>query len=131
MKRRDQLSDHFAKGRLTFSSKKASFAEVFPTIASIDVKAEIDYPDLQGHRLTDKANFDASNLPGQFIDCPNPRCSAGGSPIGQLLSDMVSKKQTHRKADTRCLGHQGGSRSRRGCSPCNTHFDYRIDIVYK
>jgi hypothetical protein len=95
MKKRDNLSDHFAKGRLLFNKKGASFADVFPTIASVNVIVEIDYRDIRGRRLKETTQFDASNLPGQFINCSNPGCSDGGFSIGEVLRKMVIEKQPH------------------------------------
>jgi hypothetical protein len=126
MKNRDKASDLHAKRDPLFG-RKVSFAEAFPMIASVAVAVEIDGRGVRG--LKETRHFDAGNL-GEYMDCRDPRCYGGGFSIGQVLHNMVSKKQTHFEGWSRCQGQEGGSQRRRG-SPCITQFDYRVDIVYK
>ena len=51
-----------------------SFAQAFPTIASVVVVVEIDGHHARG--MMEPRRFDESNLP-EIVDCPDPNCGGG------------------------------------------------------
>jgi hypothetical protein len=106
---------------------KVSFAEAFPSVASLTVVVEINGRGVRG--LKETSRFDATTL-REYVDCRDPRCYGGGFQIGAVLRPMVWRTKEHEDGSSMCQGSEGSSARKRGIS-CMTQFTYNIDIVYK
>jgi len=123
MKKRDRASDKFNRRSAGFFGKYDSFADAFPSIASIMVVVEIDGHDVRG--LKETRRFDQSNL-REIVDCPDRLCP-GGFQISTVLQAMVDNKEKHKEGSAVCSGQRGES----PLGVCVTQFTYTIDVVYK
>jgi hypothetical protein len=113
---------------LSLFGQPTSFGQAFPTVASLIVTVWIR----QGGTLDDaphEHHFSIGNPPGEYIRCSKTGCTNGGWCIGDVLREMVSKRETHRKAGGICSGRQRMNRSM--FRECLTHFQANIELTYK
>jgi len=126
--KRKKALDVFKEANL-FLAKKSSFDEAFPQIEDLTVRVKED-----GHGVRELRKdllYTKRNLPGEYINCSNPRCYNGGFSIGRLLRDMIYSKQTEQEKYEICQGYEGSPKGRRNYGPCDNSFLIKISIKYK
>jgi hypothetical protein len=111
------------KGGLVFG-REAPFDEAFPEIENVEARIEEFNSNWKSY-----FNKKRSNPPSEHVECHNPLCQSGGFYIGEILRDMVLKRETHRKGTTMCAGRE--RMARRYFRPCSNNFKYEIMIEYK
>ena len=119
--------DALEKGLYLFG-QPTTFDKAFPTIANLKATVWIR----QGGPMDEspqERHFSIGNPPGEYIRCAKIGCTNGGWCIGDILRDMVAKKETHRKAGGICSGKQRMNRSM--FRECLTHFMADIELSYK
>jgi len=72
-------------------------------------------------------HFTAANLPGEYLDCTNPRCYNGGYAVGQILRFLEGSRQTHFEDRQRCQGYEGSPKGRKRTGPCDHSFKVIVD----
>jgi hypothetical protein len=112
-----------------FIANKSSFDNAFPDAE--DIIIECDEVECIGGTKSWKHRYTKENIPGEFIDCHNPRCYNGGFSIGEVMEDMISKNETKRNGATCCQGNEGTPKGRRIYHSCPHHFNYAISIKHK
>jgi len=133
-KDRLKASDVYNNTNYIFS-KKVSFNEAYPMIEDITVKVE-EYnsfslmPDNSRGLYPHKRFYNITNPPGEFVNCSNTICYNGGFALGDILREMVSKKETVREDTAGCQGYEGSPKGRRRYRSCIHRFDYKIIIKY-
>ena len=123
---RKKASDVFRDTNYVFS-RKVSFKEAFPEIASLSIVVEEDG---HGVREWNRVRHYGMNV-GEFVDCSNSLCYNGGFSIGEILREMVRKKETHKEETAICKGYEGSPKGRRKYRNCINSFDITVDITYK
>lgn len=126
MRDRDKAQDVFEKTDFVFG-KKASFDEVFPTVADVRVVVREKGAGVWG--LEGEVRHFGKT--GEFINCSNPSCYNGGFSIGQVLRDMVRAGETVREDSAVCQGHEGSPKGRRIVRRCVNFFKYSVEVTYK
>ncbi len=119
--------DSVERGLFLFG-QPTTFDKAFPTIATLKATVWIR----QGGGMDgnpQERHFATGNPPGEYIRCPKIGCTDGGWCIGDVLRDMVAKRETHRKAGGICSGKQRMNRSM--FRECLTHFTSEIELTYK
>lgn len=132
---RKGAQDLLNEANLMFATK-CSFDEAFPQIATI----RIDYVEVGegvngwGTRegedvgrviLTDK------NQIGEYLRCRNRLCYGGGFAVGNLIRDMVYKKETEREGLETCGGYEGSPKGHKRYRDCMNYFKFKIAITYR
>ena len=128
MSREDRMkaSDVFKKTNFVFS-EKTTFEKAFPEIETVNVEyTETSYVGKNQGTLTRTEK----NL-GEYINCTNPLCYNGGFSIGQILRDMVRKKEVHWEGSKICQGYEGSPKGRRKYRSCVNIWNIKVDIVYR
>lgn len=112
--------------------RQGQFGEVFPDIESVTVDVEESGYGAGRYRGNPVcANYETHNLPGEFINCSNPKCYRGGFSIGRILRHMASQKQTSHSTDEVCRGHEASPKGKRIDRKCLNTFGIRISVRYK
>jgi len=122
--KRQKAQDVFSEGNLVFG--KTNFRNAFPEIEECVVTVEE-----QGHSVEEWNRTRTYRNPGQYINCQNPICYAGGFDIGWTISEMVQKKETQREGSDLCKGNEASAKGRRIYKKCMSFFKYKISIKYK
>jgi len=104
------------------------FNQAFPMLA--DLKATVwvrPYGKMEEN--PPERYFRLGNPPREHIHCPKSGCTNGGWPIGDIIRDMIAKREMHRHAEGKCNGMQWvvGPKYR----DCVTHFTAEIELAYK
>lgn len=127
MKKRQKASDVFRESKHVFGDG-VPFEEAFPEIKEAKV---VCVQKGDGVREASAERVYTSPRIGEFVDCSNPACYNGGFSVGQILRDMVRKKQTHLEDGRKCQGYEGSLKGRRKYyRPCFNHWDITVDVVY-
>jgi len=114
--------------KMSLFGQSIAFAQAFPMLA--DLKATIWVrPYGSTEENPPERHFGFGNPPAERIHCPKTGCTNGGWPIGDIVRDMIAKRETHRKVAGKCNGKQWvvGPKYR----DCETHFSAEIELVYK
>jgi hypothetical protein len=130
MSGRDRMkaSDVFRETAYVFS-KKVPFEEAFPEIK--DFRIEVQTLS-EGSKFVDYISvYTMQNKPGEYIDCRNPLCYNGGFSIGQILREMVRKKQSDYEGSALCQGYEGSPKGRRQYRSCTSHWKVKVHVNYK
>ena len=123
---RQKASDVFRNANFVFA-QKVPFAEAFPEIEDVRIEVEIGYA-LSGNL---KRVYSGQHLPGEYVDCDNALCYNGGFSIGEVLRDMVGKREGDREGSTICRGYEGSPKGRRKYRDCFNFFRYKVHIEYR
>ena len=123
---REKASDVFRKSNFLFA-QKVSFAEAFPTIATLKVVVERSGP---GVYEWNRTQCFTSNV-GEYVDCQNPVCFNGGFSVGSLLRQMVAENTKHLEVTKFCQGYEGSPKGKRRYRSCTSSFKITIDLEYK
>ena len=114
--------------KMSLFGQSLAFAQAFPMLA--DLKATIW---VRVHGSTEKhppeRHFSLGNPPAEHIHCPKTGCMNGGWPMGNVVRDMIAKRETHRKVADKCNGRlwMAGPKYRE----CATHFSAEIELAYE
>jgi len=125
---RMKASDVLRETEYVFS-RKVPFEQAFPEIKSF--RAEVQTLSEGSRHVNYISVYTMDNKPGEYIDCRNPLCYNGGFSIGQILRDMVSKRQTHYEGSALCQGYEGSPKGRRHYRSCLSFWKIKVDIEYK
>jgi len=109
--------------------KTASFSKAFPEIADLRVEVEESGEGVRG-KLGHKV-FTMSSLPGEYVDCSNPRCYNGGFHLGAILRSMVMTGKTELETTEFCQGYEGSPKGRRKYRDCDNHFSVKVNLSFK
>lgn len=123
---RQKASDVFRDANFMFA-QKVPFAKAFPDIHAVRIEVET------GHAPSGnpKRVFSGQHLPGEYVDCDNPLCYNGGFSIGEVLRDMVQKRERDREGRAICRGYEGSPKGRRKYRDCVNFFRYKVRIDYR
>lgn len=124
--KRLKAQDLFERRTPVFGGK-GTFEEVYPQIDAITV--EVQENDLG--RDISKRTYAKHNFPGEFINCSNSMCYAGGYHLGSLISSMVREGKTSAEGSAICRGNEGSPKGRRIRRKCLNHFKVNVSIRYK
>ena len=129
-RRRKKASDILRETQYVFS-RKVPFREAFPEIKSVRVRTEESGYSPSGMYFSKPSvtEYNENSL-GEYIDCSNPLCYGGGFSIGQILREMVDKKQTHNETFEPCRGYEGSPKGRRRYRSCVNSWKVTVDIEY-
>jgi len=129
-KRQKKASEIFQEGGFTFTKPGRSFEEAYPTIEDVTVEVEETGPKIFFGRAKSRKHTYQKNTLGEFIDCSNHDCLAGGFSIGLTLDRMVRENQTHLETSEFCQGCESSPKGRKKY-PCEHHFKIKVNIKYK
>ena len=126
-KKPPKASDIFRQTNYDFG-EKVSFDEAYPGIEDIRVEV-IEY----GHGAKGGAAsyYTRKNTPGEFVNCSNLNCYGGGFSLGQILREMVGKKQKNFETTKTCKGYEGSPKGRKKYRDCFNSFEIKVSIKYK
>ncbi len=104
------------------------FAQAFPAVAEMRITVAIR---LGGplDQKPQKRHFSVQNPPGEYVRCPRASCTDGGWCIGDVLREMVSKRETLHKTGGVCSGRQ--RMNRKEFRDCLADFEVEIHVTYK
>jgi len=113
--------------RMSLFGQSIPFAQAFPMLAGLETTVWIR-PFGRTEENSQERHFKLRNPPGEHIHCPKKGCTNGGWRIGDVLRDMIAKRETHRDVEGTCNGKQWvvGPKYR----DCVTHFTAKIDLAY-
>ncbi len=131
---RQKASDVFNEKTFLFG-ETGSFAEAFPQIEDIRIEVKEEGEGIS-HWLRERQGKNIytlnSSLPGEYVNCSNPRCYNGGFHLGQLIRYMIENDHQTELQDTRfCQGYEGSPKGRKKYDECSNTFDVKITIKYK
>ncbi|HTB83193.1 MAG TPA: hypothetical protein VK742_06025 [Candidatus Sulfotelmatobacter sp.] len=114
--------------KMSLFGQSIAFAQAFPMLA--DLKATIW---VRVHGSTEKnppeRHFSLGDPPAELIHCPRTGCMNGGWPLGNIVRDMIAKRETHRKVEGKCTGRQWVTGP--AYRDCATHFSAEIELTYE
>ncbi len=123
---REKLSNRISKGGYVFGHRIASFAEAFPTIASLQLEVadkQMGDQEARRHVITERAFR-------SIIDCSNPLCYGGGVDVGPIIHELVAQGKTDDERSVMCRGYEGSPKGRKKYRSCMHIFRIRTHIEY-
>jgi hypothetical protein len=126
--RRMKASDVFANTDF-FLGKTTSFKEAFPAVEDIRVEVTETGEGVNPRLAT--SVYRLGSMPGQYVDCHNPRCYNGGFNLGQLIMFMTDSRETEKETEMHCQGYEGSPKGRKKDGPCFNRFKVKISIKYR
>src|SRR5450755_2079119 len=105
----------------TAEEKKVTFAEAFPEVDSLSAEIIETGPGNSGLGVR---RFQRTSF-REYINCSNVQCSGRGLPLGDLLRDMVSRRQKSCESHHPCAGHQDSKLA------CPNAFHIDMEVFYK
>jgi hypothetical protein len=127
--RRMKLSDVEAQTNYAFCGTPTTFANAYPTVATLKVDVETKTV-LRGER-EESYSFNQESL-RPILDCRNPRCFGGGIDLDRLLRfTVVGPKLTTFETTQFCTGYEGSPKGRRRTDSCDTMFKVKVAVTYK
>jgi hypothetical protein len=124
--RKEKASDIYNKQTPVMARKVDTFAEAYPTVASLQLEV------VEDEGALGKTYAPRSMTERQFsavVDCHNQFCYGGGVDIGRFLHRKVGAKQTDIDETLDCQGHEG-TKTKQNRS-CTHRFSVKGTIVYK
>jgi hypothetical protein len=106
-----------------------SFGARFPDIAAAEVTVVQAGEGVGGWNRVRR--FGLADLPGEYVDCPNPRCYGGGFALGDLLSDAARARRRFLNVECVCVGQEASARGRRRYGLCPNTFEVAIRFTYR
>jgi len=127
-----KASDVFNQSQ-PFLGKSNSFTKAFPKIEDIRVEIRERGEGIPSWRQENDISdiYTKINLPGEYVDCSNPRCYNGGFRLGQIIRFMAGQKQTEFQDTLPCQGYEGSPKGRKKYDDCPNMFKVKIKIEYK
>jgi hypothetical protein len=114
--------------RTPILQRKSTYATTLPTIE--DIFVEVTEHGSGVFEMPFTRTYIKLNV-CDHINCSDPNCYNGGFSLGNLIREMVDKKQTHLEKNEICQGYQGISPGKREFKKCLNFFEVRITIKYK
>lgn len=106
--------------------KTSSFEKAFPDIEKIKVHV------IESDGCHDKERTYSNNsLPGEYVNCSNPRCYNGGFDLGGIIRNMGYRSDTQFEGTRLCQGYEGSPKGRNNYGPCDRLFKVSISVQYK
>ncbi len=130
LRKRQKAQEVFQNTRFLFA-KEASFAKEFPQIADIKVRVKETGEGVHVNARTKGGSYYNKDSVREFIDCSNPLCYKGGIPLGAVIRQMVSRKETTLEDAATCRGYEGSPKGRRKVRDCLNSFQYTVTLQYK
>lgn len=124
---RKKAGDLFRESMPVFG-KKVSFEEAYPQIGDIVIEVEEFGKGVDSYNR--RRRYTKQYLPGEFVNCSNPVCFAGGFHLGSHLHKMVSESKTELEDSELCRGNEGSPKGRRMYRKCVNTFKFKITIKY-
>jgi hypothetical protein len=114
--------------KMSLFGQSLPFAQAFPMVAGLEATVWIR-PFGSTEQNPQERHFGLRNPPGEHVLCPKKGCTNGGWCLGDVMRDMIAKRETHRQVEGKCNGKQFvvGPKYR----DCGTHFTAEIDLAYK
>jgi hypothetical protein len=113
---------------LSLFGQTLPFTRAFPMVAILKTTVWIR-PYGRREENPQQRHFGRRGPPGEHIRCPNTECTNGGWCIGDIVRDMIAKRETHRTAEGSCNGWRRTNDSE--YRKCLTHFTAEIELGYK
>lgn len=114
--------------RLSLLGQTLPFAKAFPMVAILKTMVLVrPFGILEEN--PQQRHFGLRSPPGEHIRCPNPECVNGGWCIGDIVREMIARRETHRTAEGSCNGWRRTHDSK--YRKCQTHFTAEIELGYK
>lgn len=114
--------------RMSLFGQAVPFTQAFPILAVLKATIWVRPFGSTEQNLRER-HFRLNNPPGEHVTCSKTGCTNGGWRIGDIIRDMITKRETHRHVEGNCNGKQWvvGAKYR----DCVTHFTAEIDLAYK
>jgi hypothetical protein len=114
--------------KMSLFGQSIPFAQAFPMLAGLETTVWIR-PHGRTEENPQEQHFGLRNPPGEHIHCPKKGCTNGGWRIGDVMRDMIARRETHQIVEGKCNGRQWvvGPKYR----DCATHFTAEIVLAYK
>jgi hypothetical protein len=125
IRKRDKATDVLRNTDYVFA-KKCTFAEAFPSIATLRV--DVERSDYGRSRHPD---IYTEHSAGEMVDCRHPLCYGGGFSLGNLLRMMMAEKKTDQEFFEVCRGYHGSPKGRRNYGSCGETFRVIVHIDYR
>jgi len=125
MEERKKAQDIFNETNFVFATK-TTFEKAFPEIKDINVEVKETGTGTYNSRIS-HYNKESSS---EYINCSNPICYNGGFKLGNIIREMVCKKETERQGSAMCQGSEGSPKGRKIYRKCWNGFSYKIQIEY-
>ncbi len=120
------MGNPLSRSNRVFQQFVLTFNEAFPNVASV----RLQYKTLDLYKDHGSGIWDFAKQGGQ-MRCPNSRCERGGFEFDDLVSDMVSKRETGRDFELHCHGDEGSPTGRRKGNACEMSVKGHIEVKYK
>ncbi len=124
----EKASDVFAESTSHFG-KKVPFEEAFPQVAAMEVEVTE-----QGNGVPRGAairHYSLANNPGEYVNCHNPLCHNGGFSLGEVLREMVERRETVREVHRPCQGNETSPGGGRVYQECASLFKITVHLSYR
>ena len=105
-----------------------TFAEAFPSVASIEVEIEIR----RGGPLDERPQrryYSVASITREPVKCNNPLCHGGGWSVWDAVRDVVEKRERQTKRGGVCQGSERMNRT--NSRTCLALFQANISVVYQ
>jgi hypothetical protein len=114
--------------KMSLFGQSIPFTQAFPMVKSLTIKVQI-CPHGSTEENPQERHFKLSNPPPERLHCPKSGCTNGGWCLGDIMRDVIARRETHRKVEGKCSGRQWvvGPKYRE----CVTHFRAEIELAYK
>ena len=114
--------------KMSLFGQTIPFNQAFPMLAGLQATVLVR-PHGSVEEKPSELYFSLGDPPPEHINCPESGCTNGGWPFGDIIRDLIAKRETHRRAEGQCTGRQWvvGPKYR----DCATHFTAEIELAYK
>lgn len=127
MEDRKKAQDVFNDTNFIFT-QKTTFEKAFPEIENISVT--VNETGEGPYRGSGTSQYGKTSI-GEFINCKNTKCYNGGFNIGDVIRELVFKKETESEGTAFCQGYEGSPKGRKKYEDCENYFTYKVKIEYR
>jgi len=117
-----------AEKEMSLFGQSIPFSQAFPMLADLSATVWIR-PSGRREENPQERHFSLRNPPCEHINCPNSGCTNGGWPLGDIIRDMIAKREAHRHVEGKCHGREWMVGPK--YQDCLTHFTGEIELAYK
>jgi hypothetical protein len=114
--------------RMSLFGQSIPFAQAFPMLVDLKATVWVRPCGLTEENPPEQC-FTLGNPPPEHMNCPKSGCTNGGWPMGDIIRDMIAKRETHRRAEGKCRGRQWVAGPK--YQDCVTQFTAEIELAYK